>query len=165
MIIPDPWSRMIFTETPTGPIPSSSRDVCLSVCLSVCVCVSDDQSQRIFLGLTLTLRSHDQFKASHWSTLLRYHTPPQVFDWCTCRPTCRALKTRSCSGLHIWIVHAWEVLTRWLVHSTTDLSSPSYFQQKKWCFYPHRLRDLVSPICGIFYYELVLSRAMGAAKE
>ena len=33
----------------------------------------------------------------------------RLVDWCTCRPTCRALKARGCSGLHTWIVHAWEV--------------------------------------------------------
>ena len=33
----------------------------------------------------------------------------RLVDWCTCQPTHRALKTRSCSGLHTWIVHVWEV--------------------------------------------------------
>ena len=37
----------------------------------------------------------------------------QLVDWCTCRPTCRALKTRSCSKLHPWKVHAWEVFDWW----------------------------------------------------
>ena len=32
-------------------------------------------SHVIFLGLSLALRSHDQFEASHWSTLLPYRTP------------------------------------------------------------------------------------------
>ena len=26
-------------------------------------------------------------------------------------------------------------------------------KQKYWCFYPHRLRDLVSPVCGIFQHQ------------
>ena len=30
-------------------------------------------------------------------------------------PTCGALKTRSCSGLDLWIVHAWEVFDSWIV--------------------------------------------------
>ena len=33
----------------------------------------------------------------------------RLVDWCTRQPTRRALKTGSCSGLHTWIVHAWEV--------------------------------------------------------
>ena len=37
-----------------------------------------------------------------------------LVDWCTRRPTHRALKLRSCSGLHTWIVHAWEVFIWWI---------------------------------------------------
>ena len=32
-------------------------------------------------------------------------------------PTCGALKTKSCSGLHLWIVHALEVFNSWIVQA------------------------------------------------
>ena len=35
------------------------------------------------------------------------------FYWCTRRPTCRALKTRSCSRLQPWMVHAWQIFNWW----------------------------------------------------
>ena len=34
-------------------------------------------------------------------------------DWCTHGPIRRALKTRRCSRLHPWKVHAWEVFNWW----------------------------------------------------
>ena len=44
---------------------------------------------------------------------IAYMDRPRVggvwLDWCTLQPTHRALKTRSCSRLHSWIVHAWEL--------------------------------------------------------
>ena len=48
---------------PTGPIQSYSHHVRPSVCSSV---VLRHQVQ-FFLGLSLALRSHDQFRATHWS--------------------------------------------------------------------------------------------------
>ena len=46
------------------PILSVSRDVPLFICLS--------PPSVFYLGLLFALRSHDRFKASHWSTLLPY---------------------------------------------------------------------------------------------
>ena len=48
-------------------------------------------SNAVFLGLSLALRSHDQFDASHWSTLPRSLNSTQRIH--------RALKTRSCTGM------------------------------------------------------------------
>ena len=36
----------------------------------------------------------------------------------------RALKTRSCSGLHTWIVHAWEVFDGWTSALVDQLEEP-----------------------------------------
>ena len=43
--------------------------VAMSVCLSVCPLL-----MLFFFRSLIALRSHDQFKASDWSTLLHYHT-------------------------------------------------------------------------------------------
>ena len=53
---------------PSGPSWSSSCNVHISIYLYV------PFQCKFFLGLSLALRSHDQFQASHWSTLL----PPPV---------------------------------------------------------------------------------------
>ena len=75
--------------------------VAMSVCLSVCLSVPFPCN--IFKGLSLALRSHDQFKASHWSTLLPSLPPPTpgppLEDWTRGPSMHGALKTRSCSGL------------------------------------------------------------------
>ena len=55
-----------------GPLGQCFHRVAMSVCLPFCV--SDPFSCYLFWGLSLALRSHDQFKASHWSTLLHYQT-------------------------------------------------------------------------------------------
>ena len=57
----------IFTKSALRPLWSSSRDV------SLCMYVSVPSQRYFFRGLSLALRSHDQFEASHWSTLLPYH--------------------------------------------------------------------------------------------
>ena len=44
---------------------SQRRHVRVSVCLSVCL----RHLMQFFLGLSLAMRSHDQFQASHWSSL------------------------------------------------------------------------------------------------
>ena len=48
----------------------------------------------------------------------------RLVDWCTRRPTGRALKTRSCSGLHPWKVHAWEVYDWWTGAFVDQLIEP-----------------------------------------
>ena len=67
----------------------------------------------------LRMRCRPSASSSAQALVIRNSSPPtvfwidhvwQVFDWCTCRPTCRVLKTRSCSGLPTWMVHAWEVI-------------------------------------------------------
>ena len=45
--------------------------VYISVYISVCLSVTFPCN--FFRGLLLALRSHDQFEASHWPTLLPYH--------------------------------------------------------------------------------------------
>ena len=62
-------------------------------------------SCQLFQGLSLALISHDHFKASDWSTLVPYPT----YQKSLVDRLGRALKIRSCSGLHTWIVHAWEL--------------------------------------------------------
>ena len=53
-----------FSPTlPSGPSRSSSHNVHVYIC---------PLPAYFFQGLSLALRSHDQFKASHWSTLLPY---------------------------------------------------------------------------------------------
>ena len=61
---------------PTGPIQSQSCDIRLSVCLFVCLFAPSDA---FFLGLSLALRSHDQFPGPHWSSFppsLTFSIPP-----------------------------------------------------------------------------------------
>ena len=41
--------------------------------MSVCLCMECPLPMRFFLGLSLALRSHDQFEASDWSTLLLFY--------------------------------------------------------------------------------------------
>ena len=53
----------------------------------------------------------------------------QLVDWCTRQPTRRALKTRSCSGLHTWIVHALEVFDSW-----TDALVDRLVELKRSCY-------------------------------
>ena len=56
----------------------------------------------------------------------------RLVDWCMCGPTCRVLKTRSRSRLNLFCI---------------------LFQQKNYgCFYLHRSRDLVSPVCRFYFY-------------
>ena len=51
-----------------------TESVCLCVCLCLCLCLFFPFPCNFFRGLSLVLRSHDQIPASHWSTLLPYHT-------------------------------------------------------------------------------------------
>ena len=52
-----------------------------SQCPSVCVSVSlFAPSDAVFLGLSLALRSHDQFQASHWSTPPSPHPPKKYSE-------------------------------------------------------------------------------------
>ena len=48
---------------PTWPIQS----ICQNVCLWIYTCTYMSPSHAIFLGLSLALRSHDQFEASHYT--------------------------------------------------------------------------------------------------
>ena len=50
--------------------------VAMSVYIYIYICICP-LPMGFFWGLSLALRSHDQFKASHWSTLL----PPSVFNF------------------------------------------------------------------------------------
>ena len=80
-------------------------------------------------------------------------------DWCTCQPTYRALKTRSCSRLQPWMVHAWEVFDSYICGptcralKTRSRSGLNFFPKEKtnWCYYPHWSRDSVSPVCVFFF--------------
>ena len=45
----------------------------------------------------------------------------QLVDWCTCQPTHRALRTGSCSRLHPWMGHAWEVFD-WCIFGPTHIA-------------------------------------------
>ena len=83
---------MVFSLTrPSGSRWSSCCDVHMYVVLSQC-----DFCQ----SLSLALRSHNQFQASHWTVGLSWRG---------------ALKRRSCSELDSWIVHAWQVFNSWIV--------------------------------------------------
>ena len=63
-------SRVFSPTRPSGPCWSSSHHVRMSFCLSVCVCVWFWPLCAVFFrGLSLPLRSHDQFQACHWSSL------------------------------------------------------------------------------------------------
>ena len=53
----------------TGPIHSQSRHVWMCVCANGCI---------FFLGLSLTLRSHDQFQAFHMSHPAPHFIPPHT---------------------------------------------------------------------------------------
>ena len=48
----------------------------------------------------------------------------QLVDWCTRRPSHRAIKTRSCFRLHPWKAHAWEVLDWWTGAFVDQLIEP-----------------------------------------
>ena len=54
--------NVIFSES--GPLGPFSHRVAMSVCLCVCAIGCS-----FFLGLSLAMRSHDQFKASHWGKI------------------------------------------------------------------------------------------------
>ena len=95
-----------------------------------------------------------------------------LVDWCTRRPTCRALKrgvvphctrgrsTRGMGGVRLvdWCICG----PTHRALKTRSRSELIFFNNKKyWCFYLHRLRDSVSPASGNFtkpvvYYRLIL---------
>ena len=60
--------KKVFTELALRPLWSSSRNV--RPRLGVSLYVSVPFPCNFFRGLSLALRSHDQFEASDWSTLL-----------------------------------------------------------------------------------------------
>ena len=59
--------RVIFTES--APLGRFSHRVAMSLCLSVCLSEVLRHRVQFFLGLSLALMSHDQFQASHWSSI------------------------------------------------------------------------------------------------
>ena len=64
-------SSFSFSPTwPSGPGWSWSCEVCLCMCLYI------SSKCSLFQSLSLALRSHDQFQASHWTTLLTPPSPP-----------------------------------------------------------------------------------------
>ena len=62
---------------PFGPGQSSSCNV--HVCMYEFIYIYVPSQRNLFQGLSLALRSHDQFKVSHWSTLLPYSIPSPPF--------------------------------------------------------------------------------------
>ena len=87
-------------------------------------------SCNLFWGLSLVLRSHDQFEASDWSTLLPYllsrptpplHPAPIFFSF-----------------FFLWFV--------WEINNGKKINLKLYRSY----YYPHRSRDSLSPVCGIF---------------
>ena len=79
VFVKEPFMLMcttIIKELALRPIRSYNWDVCLYVYVYV------PFQCNFFQGLSLALRSHDQFKASHWSTLLPHPpsnpTPPPL---------------------------------------------------------------------------------------
>ena len=68
-------SHAIFTESAN--CSDWANSVIELLCPSVCLCFCTTGCS-FFLGLTLTLRSHDQFQASHWSSL---PPPPLKKNW------------------------------------------------------------------------------------
>ena len=84
------WSKVlneiIWNFHWIGPLGRFGQVVAMSVYLFIYVYVPVPCN---FLGLSLALKSHDQFQASHWSSLLPLSQLP--------------------STLHTWIVHGWEV--------------------------------------------------------
>ena len=94
-----------------------------------------------------------------------------LVDWCNWGPTHRALKTRIYSRLYPWKVHVWEVFDWWTRAFVDQLIEPQKLEvvldwffllfcspltKKYWCFYFHRLRDSVSPVCEIWNHQFEL---------
>ena len=98
-----------------------------------------------------------------------------LVNWCTRQLTRRALKTRSCSRLQPWMVHAWELFD-WFIcgptcralktRSHSRLNFSIFFLKKKyWCYYAHPSRNLVSPVCRIFFAKVSVQHVQNANKS
>ena len=70
----DSVSPLCGIFTVTAPLGRFSQRFAMSVCLCVCLFVCLRHRMQFFLGLSLALRSHDQFQACHWSTPLSRFT-------------------------------------------------------------------------------------------
>ena len=77
-------------------------------------------------------------------------------DWCICGQTRRALKTRSCSGLNSFslkkkiLLLLSALVEGFFVSRMRDFFLSPFCPLWYWCFYPHRKRNSVSPVCMIF---------------
>ena len=100
---------------------------------------------QIFGGLSLTLRSHDQFQSSHWSNLLPPQVPPLFFLFFFFSE-----KFLGDSGGGGNKKRGWEAKKKNKNASSPFSDASGKWKKKYWCCYPHRLRDLVSHIGGIF---------------
>ena len=136
-LLNDPFSSSFFQSI--GPLGRCFHRVAMCVCLFVCL--SDvPLSCDFFRGLSLVLRSHDQFKASNWSTLLQYHkknknkndpSPPPFL-------------------LFFSVKAPWRRQRQWRQGGINKESLKASWQL---CYYPHRSRDALSPVCWIFFLD------------
>ena len=97
----------IFTESKhTGSIRSSSRNLHIYVPSSVFFFLRGD-SKEPCRPTRKRHKNEELFRIAHMDY-------PHLGTWKSLPDQLRrALKTRSCSGLHTWIVHAWEVFDGW----------------------------------------------------
>ena len=106
---------------PTGPLGRLGLIVAMSVhMLYVCMHLVPFPCN-FFQVVSLALRSHDHFKASDWSTPLHYQTQPPP-------PNAATAAGRDKKELKRFFFKFVSVLQ----------------------YYPHRSRELVSPLCGVF---------------
>ena len=126
-----------------GLIQSSSQ----SVCMCICVYIYMSPSHEIFRGLSLALRLHDHFEASNCSTLLPYHIVAvggrgeRIFFFIFL--LFFLLKKNPLAAV------AMAAAGREKKNGVSPFVDAS--GKKTWCYYPHRLKDLVSPVCKIFF--------------
>ena len=76
--------------------------------------------------------------------------PPELFTQLV-RPTRGALKTRSCTGLHSGIVHAQSLKIGEVFWTPPIFFYTAGLFNWSWCFYLQRSKELVFPVCGIFF--------------
>ena len=121
-----------------------------------------------FFFLAFQARFQGEFCAALiFSQIVDPTRSPKLFSQIV-RPTCGALKTRSCFGLDSWIAHEWGgVQPRGSSLSLkrrrcSKLDPNILFTFLIQCYYPHTLRESVSTVCEIcfilFQFEFQFGR-------
>ena len=115
---------------------SVKESPCPSVCLLVCTIRCS------FLGLSLALRSHNQFPCPHWSPSL----PPSPLETWKLRNS----ETQKFGNSETWLLGNSETWTP--RHHNFFFVCMFWYQ----FYFSHRSRDSVSSICGILIFSLYI---------